>query len=265
MKGGNGDKTASRRVFEEGFTAGDIARPLLSFDDVTPADHAAAAMQARRAAVAGVRTQGFVTGTVEFAACRGSRRPCGQLAQPLDPALLVADALPLGELVVRLKEHPRLFVLHLGQATGLVERFDLEREPGRMWLFGMVTLLEMRFGRLIAAVCPDDSWRQFLSPGRLQKAHDVLGDRRRRNPAIGLIDCLQFADKITIMARHDPLRELTRFESRAEVQEIGKELERLRNNLAHGQPFVTENWETVAALASNLAAILAGPPESGSH
>ena len=43
-----------------------------------------------------------------------------------------------------------------------------------MWLFGMVTIVELRFVRLIELHCPDEQWKQHLSAGRLEKA-ELLG------------------------------------------------------------------------------------------
>ena len=37
-------------------------------------------------------------------------------------------------------------------------------------------------------------------------------------------------------------------------------MEKLRNNLAHSQDIVTNDWETIVALAENLDDVLEGPP-----
>ena len=38
-----------------------------------------------------------------------------------------------------------------------------------------------------------------------------------------------------------------------------RELEKLRNNLAHSQDIISGDWETIATLAENVASILDGP------
>jgi len=247
-----------RRVFLEAFCVQDIARPLPSFDACTPCRYARSAMAEQSLEVAGIRTQGLVTAFVEPSDLADG--DCGAVARPLAFAQTVAETLPLAELVLRLNENPRLFVQTLGQVGGLVTRADIQSPPARMWLFGMVTLLEMRFGRLIEQYCPSDAWTSLLSEGRLLKAQALMAERQRRGQPVTLLDCLQFADKVHLIAAHEPLRGLTRFESKRQVESVGKQLENLRNSLAHAQDLVRGDWDTIVALAGELDAVLSGPP-----
>jgi hypothetical protein len=246
-----------RRVFQEVFCVADLAQPLPSFDATTPAEQVRAIMSDRGYAVAGIRQHGMVCAFVEPGDLRGEC--CGDAPRTFDEARIVSGSLPLAELVLRLKETPRLFVSMLGEVAAVVSRSDLEQPPARMWLFGMITLIEMRFGRMIEAHCPDDTWTPLLSEGRLQKCRELLAERLRRDQKLTLADCLQFSDKTQIIARHEQLRGMTRFASRRQVEEVGKRLEKLRNNLAHAQDIVTSDWETIVALAENLESVLTGP------
>lgn len=247
-----------QRVFQQGFTVQDLARPLISFDDSAPADQVRALMEGQGIELAGVRSQGIISGTVVFSDLASGR--CGDFARPIGDAQVVADSLPLAPLILRLQDHPWLCVTACGQIAGIVGRSDLLQPPARMWLFGMVTLLEMRFDRMIQTYCPNDSWKTCLSAGRIQKAEILLEERLRRNQRLALADCLQFSDKTQIIARSENLRGLTRFDSRRQVEEVGKRLEKLRNNLAHSQDIIADDWDTVVALAENLESVLEGPP-----
>lgn len=246
-----------QRVFEQAFSVQDIARPLLSVDDEAPVESVRKMLESRQVEIAGVRSQGLVTAYVETSDLTSGR--CGDVARPVAPALIVADTTPFAPLILRLQVAPRLFVHSLGQIAGVVTRSDLLQPPARMWLFGMVTLIEMRFNRLIERHCPDDSWRASLSAGRLAKAQALLDERCRRNQRLNLADCLQFSDKAQIIARTESLRNSTRFQSRTQVEQIGKRLEKLRNNLAHSQDVVAEDWETIVLLSENLESVLSGP------
>ena len=42
------------------------------------------------------------------------------------------------------REHTRAFILVLGRVGGIVTRGDFQKAPVRMWLFGLVTLVEMQ-------------------------------------------------------------------------------------------------------------------------
>jgi hypothetical protein len=127
-----------------------------------------------------------------------------------------------------------------------------------MWLFGMVTLLEMRLSNMIERTCPGDEWRQFLSDSRIRKAESLLAERQRRNQDLDLLDCLQFSDKGQIVARNRQLLEATQFSSRRSLEDVIKRLESLRNNLAHAQDIVTTDWKTIVELSENLEQILVG-------
>jgi hypothetical protein len=43
------------------------------------------------------------------------------------------------------------------------------------------------------------------------------------------------------------------------VEDIGKQLEKLRNNLAHAQDIISNDWDTIVALAEQVDSVLDGP------
>lgn len=255
-----------RRVFRDGFFVHDLASALVSFDASTAAGLVRETMDRRRFEIVGVRVDGVTAGFVE----RGDLGDdaagpalCGDALRPFEPDQIVPDDLPLVDLVLRLNRRPRLFVASWGRPVGIVTRTDLQKPPVRMWLFGMITLIEMRFSRLIEAHCPVEVWRPLVSAGRLEKAELLLAERARRQQDLSLLDCLQLADKAQIVARHPPLRSLTRFTSRRQLEQAAKMLEKLRNNLAHAQDIISTDWETIVGLSTQLDAVLtasAGPP-----
>lgn len=245
-----------RRVFNDGFNARDVAEPLVSFDDSTPAEEVIKLMQAQDFDVVGVRREGLIVGYAERTCL--AEGVCGEYLQPFDDAAVISDAAPLADVVMRLSRSPRLFARVLGTVGGIITMSDLQKPPVRMWLFGMISLIEMRMARLIEQLCEGESWRQFLSEGRLQKAAALLEERRRRSQNLNLIDCLQFSDKGQIIARNEAIRSLTRFTSRRQVEEGCKAMENLRNNLAHSQDILSTDWETIVTLAADLDGVIAG-------
>jgi len=245
-----------RRVFTEGFIVRDICEPLVSFDASTAAADALSLISAQDFDVVGVRRNGLVVGFVERRDLgRGS---CGEHLLPFGDASVIFDTAPLADVVLGLNRSPRLFVRALGAVSGIVTMSDLEKPPVRMWLFGMITLVEMRMGRLVERMCEGESWRQFLSEGRLQKAAALLEERRRRSQNLRLVDCLQFSDKVQIIARNEAIRSLTRFASRRQVEETCKALENLRNNLAHSQDILASDWKAIVMLSAELDGVVSG-------
>jgi hypothetical protein len=239
-----------RRLFVEGFQVADVAEPLASFDAETPAPLVAKVMDQDEFAVAGVRRAGRVAGFVERGGLRDG--PCGADAKEFAAGTQLAGSAPLSAAVRILSVQPRAFVIALGEVAGIVTPDDMQKPPARMWLFGMVTMIELRYTRLIAELCPDESWREYLSEGRLRKAEGFMAERRRRNRPAGLLDCLQLSDKGRIVARDERIRSQTIFASRREAEDGITLLEGLRNNLAHAQDIVTSDWEAIVQLSGHL-------------
>ena len=243
-------------LFLSGFTARHLAEPLLSFDDTTPLPVIRAAMKAQQLEFVGIRRSGVMHGWLTRDEAAGNRT--APTCHTFEPATLVADAASLHQVVEGLNSAPCLFVRSFGQVSGIIRRDDLQKPPMRMWLFGLVTITELRVTRLIGELCPQEAWQRHLSPGRLQKAYDLQHERRRRGQHPGLLDCLQFADKGKIVARDEALRQRTRFGSHREVEDFVKALQDLRNNLAHSQD-LSRDWDVIHELATNLHRIVLGP------
>jgi hypothetical protein len=237
---------AIRRVFMETFNARDIAEPLPSFDTDSSCATVRNFMQATGADVVGIRTDGRIAGYVESGWLQEGA--CGQYQQGFAEAIVLEDTAPLLRVLTGLGQAPFGFVTVFGEVCGIITRGNLQKPPVRMWLFGVVTLIEMRCSELIERHCPSESWTRFLSEARLQKARVLLDERRRRNQSLGLLDCLQFSDKGQIIARNEEIRGLTVFRSRRQAEQAVKELEQLRNNLAHAQDFVAADWATIVQL-----------------
>ena len=125
-----------------------------------------------------------------------------------------------------------------------------------MWLFGLISLIEMQLLRIIRDYYPDDSWKHKISEnGRLKKAEDLFEKRRQRNEAIDLADCLQFCDKRDIVLKSDELCRLLGFDSTATCEQL-KSLEDLRNELAHSQDIITGNRPRIVDLVGQAEDIL---------
>jgi len=246
-----------RRVFLQGFAARDVAEPLASFDVTAGLKTVQEFMVKRPLRVVGIRINGLVSGYVlqdEF-----DGRPLVQQLRSFDESVVIAGSVSFQEVVTKLNQDPFLVVTALGQPTGVIVRDDLEKAPMRMWLFGMVTLVEMRITRVIRESFPQDGWTDQVSESRLTKARQLQEERSRRKRTVDLIDCLQLGDKGQLIARSTELRERHWHRSRRQIEKVIKELERLRNNLAHSQDIVAENWDAIVRLAETLDLILEPP------
>ena len=243
------------RIFTENFTARDIATALVSFDETAPAADVKQFMLERHFRIVGIRRHGLVVGFVKQDELDGDT--CSDRICEIGQEDVIDAWSPFTSIIAALRDRDRVFVRSFGQIGGLVSRSDLQKPPVRMWLFGMVTIIEMKLNRMIERRFPNDSWCNTISAGRLEKARLLLDERRRRNQDLGLLDCLQFSDKGQLVAKDKQLRDRVGFASRRAAEETIKELETLRNGLAHSQAIASSDWETIFRLAKNLRDILA--------
>ena len=147
----------------------------------------------------------------------------------------------------------------LGDGWGTIRRESADRIIFRCWLFGLVTLVEMRLRDELERMGPG-RWRQFLSHERVEKAQEMKKRRQALRQNTDTIHNLQFGDLGIIAVRDDELFATMRFESKRRAKEFVRELERLRNNLAHSQEIARWNWPTIVRIAEISGRIIAAPP-----
>jgi hypothetical protein len=244
-----------RQVFDRSVSVRYIAEPFVSFDEQRHASYIWDFMEGKDFDVAGVRQNGAVAGYVQRADLRGGTLE--QYMKPFDEQLLADDWSPLLTVLELLARFPQVFVVVMGEVSGVITKGNPQKAPMRMWLFGVLSLLEVQFLRLIRTAYPQDTWKGFVSANRLAEAEQLLQERKRRNEAIDLADCLQFADKRTPVFRSDTLRQALGFPSKDKGEELLKALEHLRDELAHAQDIITGHWPQLAAFALRAEELLA--------
>lgn len=202
-----------------------------------------------------VRRNGKVRGYVVWDQLRGG--PCGDQELPLGPDNLLAESTPLLEVLRVLRDRPWRFVLDRDEVAGIVTRGDLRKAPVRMFIFSLVNLLEMYLNRLIRHNWHGDTWRQHLKRGRIASAKGLLSQRKARNEAVDLVDCLQFCDKRDIAVVSPSILELLGFPSKASADRVLRNAEALRDRLAHAQD-MTEgiSWAELFDIAEQVEKML---------
>ncbi len=243
-----------KKLFMEDFTARDIAEPLLSLDDDNPVAEALELMDDQDVRAVGVRVDGEIAGYLTREDL--GEGTCRDQMHIFDSGSLLAEATPLREVLEALDKAPICFVSILGGPAGVVVREDIQKPPVRMWLFGLIAIMEMNLGRQLEERYPEASWREVLSPGRFDKALELLAERSRRNQLVRLSDCLQFTDKAQILIKDPEVLHEAGFSSKKEALRAIKDLQSLRNNLAHGQDILSYDWETILELSRKLDRII---------
>ena len=244
-------------TFTRVFTAKDIAEPLHCVEDEQPPPEGwGAYMQRHGYAVAGVMQGGRLAGYVlQQDAAGADWKTC---VKDVAPVQVVQAEAPLTAVIQVLGLRDWCFVDFEGEPAGVIGRHDIGKPLVRMWLFGMATFFEMLMTACIKALWPDEQWTGFLSPARVNKARILQEERQRRNQPCTLLDCLQLGDKAQILVREQSVLDALGFKTAASAKRVAGDLESLRNNLAHAQDIVTENWEQIARFARRIEEVDAG-------
>lgn len=231
------------RQFRQTFTARQITRALPSLDQPA-AESALAIMEQHRLTVVGIRDQGVVRGYVN--------REAPLQIQPIVPEQTVDESASFAEVILVLGTFDCCFVTLFDTIAGVIIKEDIQHPYMRMWLFGIITMVEMETGPLIERLWPSGEWQSLLSEGRLAKANMLLAERQRRNQPSMLLACLQFADKMQILLENESFFRQFGFPSKKAARAICKDLESLRNNLAHAQDIVSHDFAQVARIAQRI-------------
>ncbi|MHC4187513.1 MAG: hypothetical protein ACYSRQ_04895, partial [Planctomycetota bacterium] len=242
------------RVFNENFTALDIASPLLSFDADSNAEKVQKILEEKGIDAAGIRLDGVIAGYVLTDEL--SEGTCEDFLHSFDNEVTLEASAIIPEVIKALQDRERVFLTMFGAVAGLLRKEDLEKPAARMWLFGIISLLEMSVTEAIKKHFKDDSWQELVSPARLSKAQALFEERRQSNVPCDLISCLQLIDKGTVFMKDLKLRSTTRYESRRSGERDVKRLVRLRNHLAHSHPLMPDNWQAIEILANRFDNIL---------
>lgn len=223
-----------------------LAEPLVSFDEEREASAIHEYLKNRDFDVAGIRRGGLVVGYV-----RRQDLVAGALREHVkefEAADVVDETSPPLAVLERLVERPHVLVSIVDEVAGIITKGDLRKAPVQMWLFSLITLVEMHMLRLIRLKYPGGEWQALLKPQRLECARRRLDERCRKNEAIDLADCLQFADKRSVLEQSPELLAILQI-SRASCKREFERLGRLRNDIAHAQDSLANGWAPVLCLA----------------
>lgn len=233
-----------------------IAENLASFDAGNEWANVKAFMAEHDYDIVGIRKNGVVVGYIDKTdfddvTCNRHR--------DFNESDIIPDSTSLIEVFKLLRDRPNfpiLFIKYLDQVSAIVTKGDLQKAPVRMWLFSLVTMLEMNMLRTIRIYHPEDSWKVFLSELRLEKASACHQLRISKNESIDLADCLQFCDKSTILVKSEKIRNVLHFESIQSAKKILKDSENLRNLVAHAQDILCDNWPSIVDTAEQIENLL---------
>ncbi len=122
--------------------------------------------------------------------------------------------------------------------------------------FGAITVLDANLTWAVEELYPGDSWQGQITAGRFEKAVALRTERQRRGSECSLADCLQVKDKADILMSDGAGLAALGLHSRREADRLTRDIEKLRNHLAHAQELESEHLATAAKIASFIHSIL---------
>lgn len=241
-------------IFEHDITAEHVAERLVSCQADVSCDDALRVMRERDFDVLGVREEGLVCGYVRREELGTGK--CRNYKRAFQAPELISESTPMVELLQKLGGVSRVFVLYGTRVDGIVTRGDLQKAPVRMFMFGLITLLEMNFLRIIRFYCRNGSWQKILTHSRLQKAQKLFGQRKERNEGIDLVDCLELCDERRIVLSIEEVVDAIHMEPKT-INKFLESVEELRDRLAHSQDLVQGlSWPKVINLVAGIRDLL---------
>lgn len=242
------------RTFSRSLSAVDLAESLASLDENQPVALGAELMRARNVSVLGVRRAGLVAGWVGAGDLAGGL--LGENAREFRPEEVLDESASLDVVLGALAAAEQVFIEWRGEVADVITRRDLQKPPLRMWLFGAITVLDANLTWAVEELYPGDSWQSQITPGRFEKAVALREERQRRGFDCTLLDCLQVKDKADILVSDAASLAALGLQSRREADRLTRDIEKLRNHLAHAQELEAEHLATAALLASSIHTIL---------
>lgn len=241
-------------VLGDRILAKDICEPLRCCPADAPAAAIAAELRARDFDIAGVREQedSPVIGLVRGASLiEGSVRDHVEKIELTD---VVEATVTVRALLDVLKLRPFVFVKVGGSTDAILTRADLNKPMVRVYLFGLISLLEIHMGFWIDLAYADQAWEPVLTRGRLDAAKRMQNLRADEGQKADLLQCLQLCDKRTLVVESATLIDQLGLGPKQASCNFLVAVEHLRNSLAHSQYDLTAggSWEQVIALTEGI-------------
>ncbi|MER9800919.1 hypothetical protein NKJ36_28060 [Mesorhizobium sp. M0142] len=195
----------------------------------------------------------------------------GEAFEQLSERYLIGSDASILSFILEADHHPFRLLVSDNGIVGLVSLSDLQKLPVRAALFGLVTELEIAMTEAIRAKDPDQKrWPSFMSEGRRSSMENRVNLARSKGGIVDELLYTEFCDKRDILMRlifrEDPRR--------AQFSKNLREIEDLRNHLAHANDYADTNEKSagICSVVRDIISILvvlrpydAGDPSPGSR
>jgi predicted transcriptional regulator len=159
-----------------------------------------------------------------------------------DTSNLISDSTPIAELLGLLSKQGFIFVLKNNKVEGIVAKADVNKPIVRIYLFGIISLFELHLNYWIVKYYGIEGWKNQFIKNRLETAERIFNERQGQNLELTLLECLQICDKREILKQTEGFCKTFGF-SKSKFENLLKDVEKIRNEIAHSQSSIIANLE----------------------
>ena len=235
-------------IFNHNIRAKDLAEFLVSFDYDQPAKSVKEVVNGKGYTVVGVRKDGGVIGYVITDELKDNAILADYM-KDINDENVISENEGIMETLNKLKENDYYFVKILNHYGGIVTRSDIKKISFRLWVYGTISIFEILLLDILRLLQHNEiSVKEFLSEDRYMNTKKIFEKRRIRDEFIDFLECLQLADKlgICILKNKSILANLNL--TVIEAQSISKDIEYLRNQIAHGNDYDNLSFDKFHAI-----------------
>ena len=235
-------------IFNHNIRAKDLAEFLVSFDHDQPAKSVKEVMKGKGFTVVGVRKNGDVKGFIKIDKLNDNGI-IGDYMEDINDENVISETEGIMETLNKLKENDYYFVKILNHYGGIVTRSDINKISFRLWVYGTISIFEILLLDILRLLNHNEkSVKKFLSKDRYRKTKEIFESRKIRDEFIDLLECLQLVDKLKIcLLKNKTILENLNL-SGVKAQSISKDIEYLRNQIAHGNDYDNLSFDKFHAI-----------------
>jgi hypothetical protein len=232
--------TDLKQIFIDNVTAKSIYEPLLCCTADSDSNVAKEALKTRDFDVAGIKTRkdGEVIGYVIRDEIENGEFK--SYIRNITHELLMSDSTPIAEIFSVLSKNNFAFVMYGNAITGIITKADINKPPIRIYVFGIISLLEMHLNSWVMHYYKDESWKSKVPIDKMGEAKKIYEQRKGNNQDLTILECLQLSSKRELLSISRDF--LTTFSfSKNKFKTLLNRAETLRNELVHSQNSIIAN------------------------
>ena len=181
----------------------------------------------------------------------------GLHARPFEPELLVSDGTPLPVVLRRMQDQPAVFVVGSDGVDGIITHADLEKQCMRIYLFGLVSLLEQELCTIMHKLSQQEVLAAIDSDSARVRFESDLSQKKAAGEDLAPVYYTTLGTKRNLVLGHDKYWKLMGPTRPVVAEKLGNVV-KLRNALDHVNLLSgsISSWSSLCATVDNITDII---------